>query len=221
VNSLAAILFVAPLCASAAAAQPSAAQSFEGTLLIVWGDPHANSSAAGEISYTLALPDGRQVPLQMAGLGQAALSYFGKPVVVTGNVAASPASVAGASASQMIVVDSIGPSRSSLLALDRNVAQAVSGSRRVIVSAPAFSIRVHTGAARGGAIDRPARAALNIARGDDAALYGARYTNSGYTLNVNAAAAGLTPGVYNLVVWAHSTATGAFNNFAVVRLTIQ
>jgi hypothetical protein len=39
-------------------------------------------------------------------------------------------------------------------------------------------------------------------------------------LNVNAAVAGLTPGVYNIVVWARSTATNSFDNVAVVRVRI-
>jgi hypothetical protein len=64
-------------------------------------------------------------------------------------------------------------------------------------------------------------ATLGIARSDVGSLYGARFTNSGYVLNLNAAAAGLTPGVYNIVVWAHSTATDSFNNVAVVRIWIQ
>jgi hypothetical protein len=64
-------------------------------------------------------------------------------------------------------------------------------------------------------------AAIGFARSDVAALYGSRYTNSGYDLAVNAAAAGLTPGVYSIVVHAHSAATGTFNNSAVMRVTIQ
>jgi hypothetical protein len=64
-------------------------------------------------------------------------------------------------------------------------------------------------------------AAVGFTRGDIGSVYGARFTNSGYILNVNAAASGLTPGIYNIVVWAHSTATGSFNNVAVVRARIQ
>ena len=64
-------------------------------------------------------------------------------------------------------------------------------------------------------------ATVGFARSDVAGLYGARYTNSGYSLDVNRAASGLTPGVYNIVVHAHSTAAGAFNNVAAVRVTIQ
>jgi hypothetical protein len=64
-------------------------------------------------------------------------------------------------------------------------------------------------------------AAIGITRSDVASLYGARFADSGYRLDVAAAAAGLTPGVYNIVVWAHSTATGSFNNVAVVRVRIQ
>ena len=64
-------------------------------------------------------------------------------------------------------------------------------------------------------------ATVGFARSDVAELYGARFTNSGYSLDVNRAAAGLVPGVYAIVVHAHSTATGAFNNLAVVRVVLQ
>jgi len=64
-------------------------------------------------------------------------------------------------------------------------------------------------------------AATGIARSDVGGLYGARFTNCGYWLTVDPAAAGLGPGTHNIVVWAHSTATGTFNNVALVRVTIQ
>jgi hypothetical protein len=64
-------------------------------------------------------------------------------------------------------------------------------------------------------------ATVGIARSDVAALYGSRFTNSGYVLNINWASAGLSPGVYNIVSWAHSSTTDQFNNFAVVRIRIQ
>jgi hypothetical protein len=63
-------------------------------------------------------------------------------------------------------------------------------------------------------------ATVGIARPDVAALYGARYENSGYTLTVDAAASGLTPGSYKIAVHSHST-SGSFNNVAVVQITIQ
>jgi hypothetical protein len=62
---------------------------------------------------------------------------------------------------------------------------------------------------------------IGIARSDLGGIYGTRFTNCGYVLNVDRAAAGLTPGVYSIVVYAHSTATNSFNNFAVVRVTLQ
>jgi N-acetylneuraminic acid mutarotase len=64
-------------------------------------------------------------------------------------------------------------------------------------------------------------ATLGIERGDLAALYGERYRFSGYVLNVDRTAAGLTPGVYNIAVHAHSSAVNAFNNLAVVRIILQ
>jgi hypothetical protein len=53
-------------------------------------------------------------------------------------------------------------------------------------------------------------------RPDVAALYGSRYTNSAFALQVT-----LTPGVYDIVMFAHSTKTNSFDNWAVVRATVQ
>jgi hypothetical protein len=64
-------------------------------------------------------------------------------------------------------------------------------------------------------------ASVGIARSDVAGIYGPRYNNCGYVLQVDRAATGLTPGVYSIVPVAHSTASNSFNNLAVVRVTIQ
>lgn len=64
-----------------AAPQP---QSLEGTLLIQWGDPRGGAGTGGETRYSLALADGRVVPLQMNGHEAAALQNFGKHVTVSG-----------------------------------------------------------------------------------------------------------------------------------------
>jgi hypothetical protein len=64
-------------------------------------------------------------------------------------------------------------------------------------------------------------AASGIARSDVAALYGSRFESSGYALNVDPAASGLAPGVYDIVVWAHSTASDAFVAAAVVRVRVR
>jgi hypothetical protein len=54
-------------------------------------------------------------------------------------------------------------------------------------------------------------------RPDVAAFYGTRYTNSAFALQVTT----LTPGVYDIVMFAHSTATNSFDNWAVVRTTVK
>jgi hypothetical protein len=64
-------------------------------------------------------------------------------------------------------------------------------------------------------------ATMGISRPDVGSLYGSRFNTSGYVLNVTSAAKGLTPGVYNIVVWAQSTFTGTFTTNAVVRVTIR
>ena len=63
--------------------------------------------------------------------------------------------------------------------------------------------------------------APSLARSDIASFYGSRFERSGFSLAVDPSAAGLTPGVYDIAVWAHSTATGSFNSAAVVRIRIQ
>jgi len=64
-------------------------------------------------------------------------------------------------------------------------------------------------------------ATMGVARPDVGAAYGSRYNSSGYSLIVDRAAAGLAPGVYNIVVASHSSVSGTFNNLAVVQITLQ
>lgn len=55
------------------------------------------------------------------------------------------------------------------------------------------------------------------ARPDVGGALGSRFTNSGYGLF----AAGLSPETYDVAVYAHSTLTGTFNNWQVVRVTVN
>jgi hypothetical protein len=54
------------------------------------------------------------------------------------------------------------------------------------------------------------------ARGDVGAAYGAQFTNSGFGLTKT----GITPGAYQIVVSAHSTVTGTFNQSQSVVVTV-
>ena len=58
---------------------------------------------------------------------------------------------------------------------------------------------------------------LNFARGDVGAAYGWQFTNSGYNVTVS----GLPAGQYQIVVYAHSTVTGTFNQSRVVTVIVQ
>ena len=60
-------------------------------------------------------------------------------------------------------------------------------------------------------------AALGGSRPDVGAVYGSQFNNSGYNL----LAQGLSPGVYQIVVYARSTITGTFNNSRAVVVTVQ
>lgn len=64
-------------------------------------------------------------------------------------------------------------------------------------------------------------ASIGIARSDVAAIYGSRFENSGFQLDVNRAASGLTPGDYDIVVWSHSAVTNTFAAVSVVHVTLR
>ena len=55
------------------------------------------------------------------------------------------------------------------------------------------------------------------ARPDVGAAFGARATASGSGMT----ASGVRPGVYDVVVYAHSSVTGTFNNSQAVRITVR
>jgi hypothetical protein len=55
-------------------------------------------------------------------------------------------------------------------------------------------------------------------RADVGRIYGTRFSNSGFNLAAANLASG---GVYDIVVYAHSTVTGTFNNWRVARVTVQ
>ena len=59
-------------------------------------------------------------------------------------------------------------------------------------------------------------AATGGVRGDVAAIYGAQFATSGYNLAVT----GLATGSYQIVVYAHSSVTGTFSQWRVVRVAI-
>lgn len=54
-------------------------------------------------------------------------------------------------------------------------------------------------------------------RPDVGSLFGGQFAAPGYGLTVES----LPPGVYDLIVYAHSTVTGTFNNAQVVRVTVR
>lgn len=58
-------------------------QNVEGTLIVVWADPHPDLSTAGGTRYSLALDDGTVRELSLDGQEQAALLNFGKRVTIS------------------------------------------------------------------------------------------------------------------------------------------
>jgi M6 family metalloprotease-like protein len=72
-------------CVDSSLADPvPEAQSYEGTLQIVWGDGFAGQSAASTTHFLLALPGGKQLPLELNGLQALATHFFGKRVAISG-----------------------------------------------------------------------------------------------------------------------------------------
>ena len=65
----------------AEAARP-ALRTVEGTLIVVWADPHPDLSTAGGIRYSLALDDGTIKELDLNGQESAALLHFGRRVTI-------------------------------------------------------------------------------------------------------------------------------------------
>jgi hypothetical protein len=60
-------------------------------------------------------------------------------------------------------------------------------------------------------------AATGLARPDVGAAFGTQYDHAGYTLAVSP----LAPGVYDIVVFGHSSVTGAFETATMLRVTVQ
>ena len=85
---------------SAEAVRP-ALRNVEGTLIVVWADPHPDLSTAGGTRYSLALDDGTIRELNVNGQEQAALLNFGRRVTV---------STLSSSLASTIAVESITPS---------------------------------------------------------------------------------------------------------------
>ena len=84
-----------------------ALQTLEGTLDIVWGDPHPTLGSGGETRYTLTLPDGTRQPLQLTGLESQAAQYFGQRVVVSVRAFQNLNAPPDAPAAGTAIVDSI------------------------------------------------------------------------------------------------------------------
>ncbi len=80
--AIAAIIGLSQLAIAAPDSRPPDAH--EGTLNIVWGDPHRQSGLGGETRFTLVEPDGKQLRLDLQGRENAALRHFGKRVHAKG-----------------------------------------------------------------------------------------------------------------------------------------
>ena len=113
----------------------AAADTFSGTLSIVWGDPKDRAVGAGGVFYTLATPDGRYLSLEVPGGVDAALPFNRQQVIVTGQVAAPRAGAAvGGGAGDTVVVESfaLDPSASPAERAGHDDGPKVTGTKKVL-----------------------------------------------------------------------------------------
>jgi M6 family metalloprotease-like protein len=115
-----------------------ALERFEGILQIVWADPHPQLGSGGEIRYSIALPDGRQLRLQLAEPQSVSPADFRRRMVVTGRRVAGPlTTTANAPGPDIIDVTTI--VRSPVPQDEQVAPAAVLGTRRVIYLTVKFS----------------------------------------------------------------------------------
>ncbi|HUR82005.1 MAG TPA: IPT/TIG domain-containing protein [Thermoanaerobaculia bacterium] len=114
------------------AQEPASQQSFEGTLIVVWGDPRPGDSVAGEIRYALALPNGHVIDLQINDQQNAALLHFGEHVRVSGHFVPNPPNTPAGAAGR-IGVETITGTRTTA------ATQSVLGTKKVIYLLVKFS----------------------------------------------------------------------------------
>jgi hypothetical protein len=106
------------------ASAPTGSEILEGTLSIVWNDPHPTLGSGGETRCTLTLADGTRIALELQGREALASHYFGQRVVVSGQALPGPRDSVAPS---RMVVDAILPSLRG-----PQVPNAVIGAKKVI-----------------------------------------------------------------------------------------
>jgi hypothetical protein len=119
------------------------------------------------------------------------------------------------------------PTPKPLMSIDTPAVNATVASNAFLISGWALDLGSATGSGvdvvqawaypvSGAAPSFVGTATYGIARPDLAGYVGAQFTNCGYTL-----IASLPPGAYDLVLFAHSTVSGTFNNVKGARVTVQ
>ena len=120
--------------ASLRAQQPNT--TLEGTLNIIWGDPHPESGSGGRVIYSLTLADGTTVPLELTGQDGIAAYYFGKRVLVSGRIVQNQSAITKATEPSAMIVDAIAPSQA---LQSQPLSAAVFGTKNVIYLLLKFS----------------------------------------------------------------------------------
>jgi len=134
-----AVCVVLFLISSGLQAQPTT--TTEGTLQILWGDPHPQHASDGAVRYELVLPNGKTRPLNMKGNENVAIHYFGQQVSVSGiqtpNLQKIPQTTNSSVISSAIEVGSISPIHKKQLQADAT--SGVFGTKKVIYLLLKFS----------------------------------------------------------------------------------
>src|SRR5688572_26771288 len=78
-------------------------QSLDGTLVVVWGDPHPVLGTASGMRFELVADDGTETTLRLGELENVAVQNMGRRVTVTGRVEDQAAAAAGQNGQAFVV----------------------------------------------------------------------------------------------------------------------
>jgi hypothetical protein len=196
----------------------------------VWAIGSSASVFVGQISVNRSRPD---IATLFGGQFESAGYQMDAATLAPGTyqlVAFAHSVVDGSfSSSNPVTVTVHAPVSNPAMSVDTPTANAnVTGSFRVDgwaidlgapVGAGVDAVHVWAIPAGGGSAMFVGVAELGGPRSDIGALFGAAFASSGFSLTVVAGA--IAPGQYDLLVYAHSTVTGTFNQVRVVRITVQ
>jgi M6 family metalloprotease-like protein len=113
--------------------------TLQGTLNIIWNDPHPQLGSGGKALYSLQLANGTTIPLQIPPAQESAAAYyFRKRVLLNGRAVPNQFATTQTRDAAAFAVDAISPDQPQAQAADA-VASAVFGTKKVIYLLLEFS----------------------------------------------------------------------------------